>query len=69
MLDMFMNKDYLVIVLMALVAFLLIYANPQALQNKRYKHKGNACPNASWHALLLLAIGTAIYVGVNKLSC
>ena len=64
-----MNKDYLVIVLMALAAFLLIYFNPSGLQNKRYKANGNACPNASWYGLLLLLIGTGLYVFFKKFKC
>ncbi len=66
---MLMNKDYLVITLMALVSFLLLYFNPAALQNKRYKANGNTCPNASWHGLILLALGTALYVFLHNYQC
>ena len=69
MFEMLMNKDYLVIALMALAAFLLLYFNPAALQNKRYQANGNTCPNASWHALVLLLIGTGLYVFFNKYQC
>ena len=69
MFEMLMNKDYLVILLMALVSFLLIYFNPAALQNKRYMANGDSCPNASWHALVLLVIGTGLYVFLNKYKC
>lgn len=69
MFDMLMNKDYLVIVLMALTAFLLIQLNPAAFQNKRYQVNGNTCPNASWHGLILLLVGTALYVFLHKYKC
>ena len=69
MFEMFMNKDYLVIALMALAAFLMLHANPEALQNKRYKHGGNSCPDASWHALILLLIGTGLYAFFHKYQC
>ena len=66
---MLINKDYLVIALMALAAFLMLYYNPAALQNKRYKANGDACPNPSWHALILLLIGTGLYVFFHKYKC
>ena len=69
MFEMFMNKEYLVIVLMALTVFFLLYINPAEFQNKRYKVNGNGCPNASWHALILLVVGTILYFLVNKYQC
>jgi hypothetical protein len=69
MFEMLMNKDYLVIALMALAAFLLSYFNPAGLQNKRYKANGDQCPNASWHGLILLLIGTGLYVFFHKYKC
>lgn len=69
MFEVLMTKDYLVVALMALTAFLLLYFNPPVFQNKHYKAGGNSCPNASWHALLLLAVGTALYIFINKYSC
>lgn len=65
MLKMFKSKDYLVVLLMALAAFVLLSLNPSALQNKRYKVDGDSCPDASWHALLLLLIGTAAFVYIR----
>ncbi len=69
MFKMLMNKDYLVIVLMAVATFLMLYTNPVSLQNKRYHTDGTACPDASWHSLILLLIGTGIYVFIHKYTC
>ena len=64
-----MNKEYLVVVLMAVAVFLLLHFNPAGFQNKNYDATGNECPNASWHALILLLFGTCLYVFVNKYQC
>ena len=69
MFDIFMTKDYLVIALMSLTAFLLLSLNPVSLQNKQYDAKGNACPNAYWHALILLAVGTGLFFFFKKFTC
>lgn len=69
MFEMFMNKDYLVIVLVALTAFVLSYMNPASLQNKRYHHDGDSCPNPSYYGLILLAVGTGLYYLVHNMKC
>lgn len=69
MFELFMNKDYLVIVLMALTTFLLIHTNPVSLQNKRYHADGNTCPDAAWHSLIILLVGTGLYTFFHKYQC
>ena len=60
-----MKKDYFVIVSVVVLAFLLLYFNPELFQNKRYLANGNNCPDASWHALILFIFGTILYFFVH----
>ena len=69
MFDVLLNKEYMIIALMALFSYILLSLNPAVFQNKRYKADGNDCPNAAWHAFVLLLIGTGMYVGCKKYAC
>ena len=68
MLEELWTKEYLVILLVVVVAYLLLLLNPTSLQNKNYKLDGNTCPNPGWHALVLLIVGTLLFVFVNRYS-
>lgn len=60
------SKEYLVIVLLAVFVFIMLMANPQSLQNKNYKLDGDSCPNPAWHAILVLVVGTALFIFVSR---
>lgn len=60
------SKEYLVIVLLAVFVFVMLLTNPQSLQNKNYKLNGDACPNPAWHAIIVLLVGTALFLFVSR---
>ena len=63
---MFFSKEYILILILLGLGFLLIYINPSFFQNKRYKRGGDACPNALWHTLILFVIGTVLFYLMNR---
>ena len=66
MFDMFMTREYITLIVFIAITSLLIYINPSYLQNKRYKNRGDSCPNGLWYALILFIIGTVMYYVVNQ---
>jgi hypothetical protein len=70
MFDLFFNKNYLLILILAVVLFLQLYFNPVVFQNKNYLHSGgDSCPNPSWHAFVFLIIASLLYFFMNKYQC
>lgn len=69
MLDAFMNKNYALVVLMVVSTFILLQLNLPNLQNKLYHKNGTACPDAAWTSLILLVVGTVMYLFINNYSC
>jgi hypothetical protein len=67
MFKLLMSKNYLVIVLLLVVTFILLQLNPVALQNKRYKLLGDSCPNPLWYTVILWLVGTTMYIGAHYL--
>lgn len=61
-----MTTEYYMIVTMAVISFVLLYLNPVSFQNKTYHINGTECPDALWHSLLTLLIGTLIFLFVNN---
>lgn len=66
MFDELKSKEYLVIVLLAVLVFVLLLTNPQSLQNKNYRADGDQCPNPMWHAIVVLVVGTVLFMFFSR---
>lgn len=64
MLEILMNKNYYIIAAVAVLAFVLLYLNPVTFQSA-----SSLCPSPFYHSLLLLLVGTGLYVFFEKYQC